>query len=113
MEEKMEGKKYEQMLMEEVSEMLFAVHSMLGSTNALIAGLLTQSPDRFNGDVRYEWWVCGDYCGECGEMLVDAITDAIQMPERYDAGFKDADGRVRRELELIREQRERRGASND
>lgn len=45
MEEKMEGKKYEQMFMEEVSEMLFAINAMLMSTNALIAGLFTQSPD--------------------------------------------------------------------
>lgn len=45
MEEKMEGKKYEQMFMEEVSEMLFAINAMSMSTNALIAGLLTQSPD--------------------------------------------------------------------
>lgn len=37
---------------------------------------------RFNDEVRYEWWMCGDYCGECGELLVDAITGAIQMPER-------------------------------
>lgn len=45
---------------------------------------------------------------ECGELLVDAITDAIQMPERYEKAFRDTDGRVRSELELIREQRERR-----
>lgn len=63
---------------------------------------------RFNDEVRYEWRMCGDYCGECGELLVDAITDAIQMPERYEKAFRDTDGRVRSELELIREQRERR-----
>ncbi len=63
---------------------------------------------RFNDEVRYEWWMCGDYCGECGELLVDAITGAIQMPERYEKAFRDTDGRVRSELELIREQRERR-----
>lgn len=68
---------------------------------------------RFNDEIRYEWWMCGDYCGECGELLVDAITHAIQMPERYERAFRDTDGRVRRELELIREQRERRGTSND
>lgn len=68
---------------------------------------------RFNGEVWYEWWVCGDYCDGCCELLVDAITDAIQMPERYEKAFSDTDGRVRSELELIREQRERRGASND
>nr|DAH39862.1 MAG TPA: antitoxin [Caudoviricetes sp.] len=53
--------------------------------------------------------MCGDYCGECGELLVDAITHAIQMPERYEKAFRNTDGRIRRELELIREQRERRG----
>lgn len=41
----MEEKKYEQLFMEELSEMLFAINAMLMSTNALIAGLLTQSTD--------------------------------------------------------------------
>lgn len=63
---------------------------------------------RFNDDIQYEWWMCGDYCGECGELLVDAITDSIQMPERYEKAFRDTDGRIRSELELIRKQRERR-----
>lgn len=64
---------------------------------------------RFNGEVQYEWWVCGDYCDQCGELLVDAIIDAIQMHERCEKAFRDTDGRVRGELEMIREQRERRG----
>lgn len=63
---------------------------------------------RFNDDIRYEWWMCGDYCDGCGELLVDAITDAIHMPERYDNAFNHTDVRIRSELELIREQRERR-----
>lgn len=45
MEEKIEGKKYEQLFMEEVSDMLFAVHSMLSSINVLCSGLLVQDAD--------------------------------------------------------------------
>lgn len=61
----------------------------------------------FNGEVWYEWWVCGDYCEECGDLLVDAITRSIQMPERYEKAFRDKDARVKAEVEMIEEQRER------
>ena len=61
----------------------------------------------FNGEVRYEWWVCGDYCPECGELLVNAITETIQMPERCEKAFRDKDARVKAEVEMIEDQRER------
>lgn len=59
----------------------------------------------FNGEVWYEWWVCGDYCNECGELLADAIVGSIQMPERYDEAFRDEEERVCREVEMIEERR--------
>ncbi len=61
----------------------------------------------FNGKVWYEWWVCGDYCSECGELLANAITRSIQMPERYEEAFRDKDARVKAEVGMIEEQRER------
>lgn len=61
----------------------------------------------FNGEVWYEWWVCGDYCSECGELLANAITRSIQMPERCSKAFRDKDARVKAEVEMIEEQRER------
>ena len=63
----------------------------------------------FNGEVWYEWWVCGDYCKECGELLADAITRSIQLPERYEKAFRDKDAQVKAEVEMIEEQRERSG----
>lgn len=61
----------------------------------------------FNGEVWYEWWVCGDYCEECGELLANAITRSIQMPERCSKAFSDKEARVKAEVEMIEEQRER------
>lgn len=61
----------------------------------------------FNGEVRYEWWVCGDYCKECVELLADAITGAIQLPDRCSKAFRDKEARVKEEVEMIEEQRER------
>lgn len=61
----------------------------------------------FNGEVWYEWWACGDYCNECGELLANAITRSIQMPERCSKAFRDKDARVKAEVEMIEEQRER------
>lgn len=51
--------------------------------------------------------MCGDYCKECGELLANAITRSIQMPERYEKAFRDKDARVKAEVEMIEEQRER------
>lgn len=61
----------------------------------------------FNGEVWYEWWVCGDYCSDCGELLANAITRSIHMPERCSEAFRDKDARVKAEVEMIDEQRER------
>lgn len=61
----------------------------------------------FNGEVRYEWWACGDYCEECGELLAVAITRSIQLPERCSKAFHDKEARVKAEVEMIEEQRER------
>lgn len=60
----------------------------------------------FNGEVWYEWLVCGDYCEECGELLASAITRTIQMLERCSEAFRDKDARVKAEVEMIEEQRE-------
>lgn len=48
MEEKIEGKKNEQMFMEEVSWLLCAIHAMLSSINAVGVGLLA----RYDDDIR-------------------------------------------------------------
>lgn len=64
---------------------------------------------RFNGDVAYEWWPAGDYCDDCCQLLIDALSERIQVPERYEKGFRDGDARVRRELEMIEGQRVRFG----
>ena len=45
MEEKIEGKKSEQMFMEELSGMLCAIVTMLSSISAMSAALLAQSAD--------------------------------------------------------------------
>lgn len=45
MEEKIEGKKNEQMFMEEVSWSLCAIHAMLSSINAVGVGLLARYDD--------------------------------------------------------------------
>lgn len=58
------------------------------------------------GEVWFEWWVCGDYCEECGELLANAITRSIQVPERCEKAFSDKDARVKAEVEMIEEQRE-------
>lgn len=55
------------------------------------------------GEVWFEWWVCGDYCAQCARRLAEAIVDEMPMPERYDNGFQDTEGRIRREVEMIRE----------
>lgn len=60
-----------------------------------------------NGEVRYEWWVCGDYCDECVELLTNAITRTIQLPDRCSKAFRDKKARVKAEVEMIEEQRER------
>ena len=62
---------------------------------------------RFNDDIQYEWWMCGDYCNKCGELLASAITMTIQLPERCSKAFRDKDARVKAEVEMIEEQRER------
>lgn len=59
------------------------------------------------GEVWFEWWACGDYCADCARLLADAIVRSIQMPERYDKAFRDKDARVKAEVEMIEEQRER------
>ncbi len=61
----------------------------------------------FNGGVLYEWRACGDYCDECGELLAVAITRTIQLPERCSKAFHDKEARVKAEVEMIEEQRER------
>ena len=61
----------------------------------------------FNGEIYFEWCVCGDYCNECGKLLANAITRPIQMPERYSTAFRDKDARVKTEVEMIEEERER------
>ena len=55
------------------------------------------------GEVWFEWWVCGDYCAQCAGRLAEALVGEMSMPERYDNGFKDTEGRIRREIEMIRE----------
>lgn len=55
------------------------------------------------GEVWFEWWACGDYCADCAQLLAEAITDKIQVPERFDEDFRDKEGRIRREVEMIRE----------
>lgn len=55
------------------------------------------------GEVLFEWWVCGDYCAQCARRLAEALVGEMPMPERYDNGFKDTEGRIRREVEMIRE----------
>lgn len=60
----------------------------------------------FNGEVWYEWWVCGDYCNECGELLANAIAESIQLPERCSKDFRDKDARVKAEVEMIEEHEE-------
>lgn len=52
MEEEMEGKKCEQMFMEELSGMLCAIVTMLSSISALSAALLAQSADE-RGSARF------------------------------------------------------------
>lgn len=52
MEEKIEGKKNEQMFMEEVSGMLCAIVTMLSSISAMSAVLLAQSADE-RGSARF------------------------------------------------------------
>ncbi len=61
---------------------------------------------RLNGDIYYEWWAKGDYCEHCAGMLVDAITRAIPVPERYDDEFRDHNRCVECETNLIAQQRE-------
>lgn len=61
---------------------------------------------RLNGEIWYEWWACGDYCKECVELLADAITRSIKLPERYDDEFRDKDARGKAEVEMIEEQRD-------
>lgn len=61
---------------------------------------------RCNGDICYEWWAKGDYCEHCAGMLVDAITRAIPVPERYDDEFRDQETCVACEVGLINNQRE-------
>lgn len=67
----------------------------------------------FNGEVWYEWWVCGDYCNECGELLVNAIIRSIPWPERCSKTFHDKDARVKTEVEMIGEQRARGHGDNE
>lgn len=55
------------------------------------------------GEVWFEWWACGDYCADCAQLLAEAITKKIQVPERFDEDFRDKEGRIRREVEMIRE----------
>lgn len=62
---------------------------------------------RFNSEIWYEWWVCGDYCKECGELLANAIIRSIQLPERCEDAFRDKEARVKAEVEMIEEQCER------
>lgn len=59
-----------------------------------------------NGDICYEWWAKGDYCEHCADMLVDAITRAIPVPERYEDKFRNEETCVACEVELINNQRE-------
>ena len=61
----------------------------------------------FNGGGLYEWRACADYCDECGELLAVAITRTIQLPERCSKAFHDKEARVKAEVEMIEEQRER------
>ena len=61
---------------------------------------------RCNGEIYYEWWAKGDYCEHCAGMLVDAITRAIPVPERYDDEFRDQETCVACEVGLINNQRE-------
>lgn len=55
------------------------------------------------GEVWFEWWVCGDYFAQCARRLAEALVDEMPMPERYDNAFQDTEGRIRREVEMIRE----------
>lgn len=58
-----------------------------------------------NGHIAFEWWAAGDYCEKCGELLTDSVLASIRVPERYDAEFRDRDGRIRGEIEVINERR--------
>lgn len=64
---------------------------------------------RCNGDICYEWWAKGDYCEQCADMLTDAITRAIPVPERYEDKFRDRDACVACEVALINSQSELMG----
>lgn len=61
---------------------------------------------RCNGDICYEWWAKGVYCEHCADMLVDVITEAIPVPERYEDKFRNQDACVACEVDLINSQRE-------
>ena len=57
---------------------------------------------RCDGEVWYEWWVCGDYCHKCAEGLADAIALRMPVPERYDKEFQDGKEHIRREVKMMR-----------
>lgn len=63
---------------------------------------------KLNGEVAYEWWPAGDYCDDCCLLLIDALTEGIQVPERYEKEFQDVKARVAREVEMIEGQRDDR-----
>lgn len=64
---------------------------------------------RCNGDIYYEWWAKGDYCKHCADMLVNAITRSIPVPERYEDKFRNKETCIACEVDLINSQCELRG----
>ncbi len=52
-------------------------------------------------DVWFEWWVHGDYCEECCEALMKAITSRFGIPERYSGAFRDSEACIKAEIDMI------------
>ncbi len=50
-----------------------------------------------------------DYCKHCADMLVNAITRSIPVPERYEDKFRNKETCVACEVDLINSQCELRG----
>lgn len=58
---------------------------------------------RADGEITFEWWPAGDYCGHCLADLLNGIYRAIPVADRCDQ--IDKPERVATELALIEKER--------
>lgn len=58
---------------------------------------------RANGEITFEWWPAGDYCGHCLADLLNGIYHAMPVADRYDQIAKP--DKVAAELAVIDKER--------